>query len=73
MMFLSGVYIPLDAAPSYVQAISRVLPLTYFSDGLRAALVLQDYHTATNYLIVTSILAVIFIAVGSVVTKWKER
>ncbi len=37
MMFLSGVYIPLDAAPHYVQAISKVLPLTYFSDGLGGA------------------------------------
>ncbi len=73
MMFLSGVYIPLDAAPHYVQAISKVLPLTYFSDGLRAALILQDYQTATANLIITSILAVIFIVVGSTVTRWKEK
>lgn len=73
MMFLSGVYIPLDAAPQYVQVISKVLPLTYFSDGLRAALILQDYQTATTSLIITTVLAVIFIAVGSVLTKWKEK
>ncbi|MEM3673213.1 MAG: ABC transporter permease [Candidatus Bathyarchaeia archaeon] len=33
MMFLSGTYFPIEIMPSYIQSISRVLPLTYFSEA----------------------------------------
>jgi ABC-2 type transport system permease protein len=35
MVFLAGIFFPLDGAPSWLQAISRVLPLTYLANGLR--------------------------------------
>jgi ABC-2 type transport system permease protein len=35
MMFLSGTYFPLELMPSYIQTISKVLPLTYFSEGFK--------------------------------------
>jgi ABC-2 type transport system permease protein len=39
MMFLSGVFFPLEMMPSWLQPVSHVLPLTYFVDGLRDSMV----------------------------------
>jgi ABC-2 type transport system permease protein len=39
MTFLAGVFFPLDSAPGVVQAVSKVLPLTYLADGLRGVAV----------------------------------
>jgi ABC-2 type transport system permease protein len=40
MMFLSGVFFPIQQMPWYMQDISRVLPLTYASQALRKVMVL---------------------------------
>ncbi len=72
MMFLSGVFWPLDSMPEYMQNIAHVLPLTYFVDALHASM----YSSSMlNVLQSTSILAVLtgaFILVGSYLTRWKE-
>ena len=36
MMFLSGVFFPLDALPGVVTAVTQFLPLTYLADAMRA-------------------------------------
>ena len=40
MMFLSGVFFPIQQMPWYMQDISKVLPLTYATDALRKVVVL---------------------------------
>jgi ABC-2 type transport system permease protein len=35
MVFLAGVFFPLDGAPGWLQAVAKVLPLTYLANGLR--------------------------------------
>jgi ABC-2 type transport system permease protein len=40
MMFLSGVFFPIQQMPWYMQDISKALPLTYASDALRKVMVL---------------------------------
>lgn len=35
MMFLSGVFFPVETMPGWIQPVSAVLPLTYFAEGLR--------------------------------------
>jgi ABC-2 type transport system permease protein len=40
MMFLSGVFFPVQQMPWYMQAISKALPLTYAADALRKVMVL---------------------------------
>jgi len=40
MMFLSGVFFPVQQMPWYMQSISKVLPLTYAADALRKVMVL---------------------------------
>lgn len=39
MLFLSGVFFPVDAAPSWLQPIMRIMPLRYLVDGLRNLMV----------------------------------
>jgi ABC-2 type transport system permease protein len=40
MMFLSGVFFPVQQMPWYMQYLSRLLPLTYAADALRKVMVL---------------------------------
>ena len=40
MMFLSGVFFPIQQMPWYMQDISKVLPLTYAVNALRKVMVL---------------------------------
>ena len=40
MMFLSGVFFPIQQMPWYMQDISKILPLTYATDALRRVMVL---------------------------------
>jgi ABC-2 type transport system permease protein len=39
MMFLSGVFFPIETMPDWLQPVSAVLPLTYFTEGLRDSMV----------------------------------
>lgn len=39
MMFLSGVFFPIETMPEWIQPISTILPLTYFVEGLRESMV----------------------------------
>ena len=40
MMFLSGVLFPVEQMPSFLQTVSKVLPLTYAVDALRKVMIL---------------------------------
>ena len=74
MMFLSGSFWALDSMPLYMQAISKALPLTYFNDGLRDAMVYTDNVSGalSNLLVVVAIGAVFFV-LASKLMSWKER
>jgi ABC-2 type transport system permease protein len=39
MMFLSGTFFPIEAMPAPLQAVARLIPLTYLSDALRQVMV----------------------------------
>jgi ABC-2 type transport system permease protein len=39
MMFLSGVFFPIESMPEWLQPVSNILPLTYFAEGLRDSMV----------------------------------
>ncbi|MCW4006302.1 MAG: ABC transporter permease [Candidatus Bathyarchaeota archaeon] len=62
MMFLSGVFFPIQQMPWYMQSISQLLPLTYASQALRKVMVLgADIPAISTELI-------ILIAFGCVMT-----
>jgi len=72
MMFLSGTFWSLDVMPSYLQVVARFLPLTYFADGLRDSMILNNHQAAITNLAITAGFAVVFIAIGALATRWKE-
>jgi ABC-2 type transport system permease protein len=73
MMFLSGTYWPLEFMPSYLQTVAKALPLTYFSDGLRYAMINQHTPGIYTNMAVIAALAITFILIRSQVTRWKEK
>ena len=73
MMYLSGTFFPLELMPSFVQTISKVMPLTYFSEGLKHAMIYKNPEGVYLNLAVVGVLAIIFIMLGSIVTRWKEK
>jgi ABC-2 type transport system permease protein len=73
MMFLSGTYFPLEMMPSYIQMISKVMPLTYFSEGLRYSMLYKYPEGIYFNMAIVAVLAVAFIIVGALVTRWKEK
>ena len=72
MMFLSGTFFPLSQMPLFLQAIARVLPLTYVSDGLRASMIFGQSQTAIFNTVLITVLGVAAIVIGSLITKWEE-
>lgn len=73
MMFLSGIFWPLEQLPDFLQTIAKVLPLTYLSDGLRDASINSNFSGALTNTTIILILAAFFITVGAMVTNWKEK
>lgn len=39
MLFLAGVFFPLDQSPVWLQYIAKALPLSYLADGLRQVMI----------------------------------
>jgi ABC-2 type transport system permease protein len=73
MMFLSGTFFPLEIMPSYLQAVSKVLPLTYFSEGLKATMITHFADSIVYNMAIVGVLAVAFILIGVKVTRWREK
>lgn len=70
MMFLSGVFFPVQQMPWYMQDISRMLPLTYAADALRKVMVLgAGIPEITTELAVLIVFGVIMIAIAVPVFK----
>ncbi len=65
MMFLSGVFFPIQQMPWYMQDISKILPLTYASDALRKVMVLgAGIPQISTDLIVLVVFGVVMIAIA---------
>ncbi len=65
MMFLSGVFFPVQQMPWYMQDISKVLPLTYASQALRKVMVLgAGIPDITTELAVMIVFGAIMIAIA---------
>lgn len=47
MAFLSGAFFPLDTAPSWLQAVSRLLPLRYLVEGMKDVMVRGEGPAST--------------------------
>lgn len=56
MLFLSGVYFPIEFMPGFLRAISRALPLTYMADAMRYATGVADMSLVRFWAITLSLL-----------------
>lgn len=73
MMFLSGTYWAVEFMPEFLQLVSKAMPLTYFSDGLRKIMIYQYPQGALIDLTVVWALAAVFMALGVAATRWREK
>jgi len=65
MMFLSGVFFPIQQMPWYMQDISKFLPLTYAADALRKVMVLgAGIPQISTELIILIVFGVVMIAIA---------
>jgi ABC-2 type transport system permease protein len=65
MMFLSGVFFPVQQMPGFMQTISHFLPLTYAADALRKVMVLgAGIPQISNELIILVVFGVVMIAIA---------
>jgi ABC-2 type transport system permease protein len=68
MMFLSGVFFPVDLVPSWIRPVVAIMPLTYLADALRQIMVgatpayslTVDFAILGGWLLVCGLLAVRF-------------
>lgn len=65
MMFLSGVFFPIQQMPWYMQGISKFLPLTYASQALRKVMVLgADIPAISTELTILIVFGIVMIAIA---------
>ena len=70
MMFLSGVFFPIEQMPWFMQSLSKMLPLTYVADALRKVMVLgADVTMLTTELSILIGFGVIMTAIAVPVFK----
>jgi ABC-2 type transport system permease protein len=70
MMFLSGVFFPIEQMPWFMQAISQFLPLTYVADSLRKVMVLgADIPAISTELTILIVFGVVMTAIAVPVFK----
>lgn len=72
MMFLSGSFFNVEGMPPFLQVIAKALPLYYVNEGLREAMIFNDYGEALYHTIIIGILAVIVFIAGVFLTTWRQ-
>jgi ABC-2 type transport system permease protein len=72
MMFLAGSFFPLESMPGYLQAIAKVMPLTYVNNGLRDAMIYGNSAGAMYNLLIVAMLTAVFMIVGVAISTWKQ-
>jgi len=70
MMFLSGVFFPIEQMPWFMQSISKFLPLTYVADSLRKVMVLgADIPAISTELGILIVFGIVMTAIAVPVFK----
>ena len=73
MMFLSGTFFPVEMMPDFLQKFSRILPLYYVNEGLRASMIFMDNMVALRCSVIVGAFAAVVFVLGVITTKWEER
>jgi len=65
MMFLSGVFFPIQQMPSFMQSLANVLPLTYAADAMRKVMVLgADFQAIFTDVVVLAVFGSVLLAIA---------
>ncbi len=73
MMFLSGTFWPLEIMPDYMQIIAKALPLTYYIQALKVSMITDDIVIIFYNSLMLIIFTIVFVVLGSYLTKWKQE
>jgi ABC-2 type transport system permease protein len=73
MMFISGVFFPLEFAPAYLVEISKFLPLTYFINSLISVMVYNNIPSVALQIVFLVISSIIVFVVAARLFSWKQR
>ena len=73
MMFLSGTFFPVEMMPGFLQKFSRILPLYYVNEGLRASMIFTDNLLALRCAAIIGGFAAVAFVLGVITTQWEER
>jgi ABC-2 type transport system permease protein len=72
MMFLSGIFFPMNNAPAWIQPIVKVLPLTYLANALRAVIIDDASLWAIRWDLVVLLAATgVFVAAAWRLFRWE--
>ncbi|MFH1609453.1 MAG: ABC transporter permease, partial [Candidatus Bipolaricaulota bacterium] len=69
MMFLSGVYFPVELMPSFLRAVSKALPLTYMVEAMRFVTGVADM-SVVKFAATTSVLFLLGVALFPVLGRY---
>ena len=64
LLFISGIFVPIERLPSYARPISFISPLTYFVDALRHSTGIGGYFPLWLDFLVLTLFALIFFVLG---------
>ncbi len=73
MMFLSGTFWPLETMPDYMQIIAKAFPLTYYIQALKVSIIADDILIILYNSLILIIFTIVFVALGSYLTRWKQE
>ena len=66
MVFLSTAFIPLNNAPTWLQMVLRINPVSYAIDGIRYGLISFSYFSIFNDFVVCLVSAIVVLVVSSI-------
>jgi len=73
MMFLSGTFWPLEMMPDYMQIIAKAFPLTYYIQALKVSMISDDILIILYNSSMLIIFTIVFVVLGSYLTRWKQE
>jgi ABC-2 type transport system permease protein len=74
MLFLGGTFFPISNMPGWLQGIAKVLPLTYFSTGLRDVMTKAAGFGDIKWdLLAMAIWSVVLIGLATVTFSFQEK
>ena len=72
MAFLSGSFFPLDAAPEWLQTVSRLLPLFWLNEGMLDVMVRgEPWSTALLPMAILAVFAIVVTALAAKLFRWE--